>query len=127
MKKICTFVLVGLMLILTACQSNSHKIKITIPAGITGDYIYSEEEISPLKDKIKITAGEGFKETGAVLRAVEVKEERKYESFYLSNDMPVAVAAEKGGWFKIGIQVNNSSDEDRVVYLNVENIDVRIA
>lgn len=34
--------------------------------------------------------------------------------------------AEKGEWYKIGIAMQNPTDEDIVVVFNVENVKVRI-
>ena len=33
---------------------------------------------------------------------------------------------EKGAWFKIGIAMQNPTDEDITVYVNVEGVEVRI-
>ena len=48
------------------------------------------------------------------------------EPAYLTPGMPVKMDAEKSGWFKIGVNVQNNTDEDKIVYVNVDNIEVRI-
>ena len=34
---------------------------------------------------------------------------------------------EKGAWFKIGVNVQNTTDESKDVYVSVKNVEVRIA
>ncbi len=57
---------------------------------------------------------------------VDVKEENAYEPTYLTPGMPIKMDVEKGAWFKIGVAVNNDTDEDITVYVNVKKVDVRI-
>ena len=40
--------------------------------------------------------------------------------------MPVEFDAEKDTWFKIGVNMQNSTNEDIIVYVEVENVEVRI-
>ncbi len=40
--------------------------------------------------------------------------------------MPVKMDVEKGAWFKIGVNIQNHTDEDIDVYVNVSNVDLRI-
>jgi len=39
---------------------------------------------------------------------------------------PILIDVEKGAWFKIGIALQNPTDEDIVVGITVENVKVRI-
>ena len=41
--------------------------------------------------------------------------------------MPVKMDVEKGAWFKIGVNVQNTTDESMDVYVSVKNVEVRIA
>ncbi len=34
---------------------------------------------------------------------------------------------EKGAWFKIGVNIQNPTDESKDVYVSVKNVEVRIA
>ena len=61
-----------------------------------------------------------------VLKPIEVEEENAYERTYLDNGQPLLVDVEKGAWFKIGIALQNPTDEDIVVGITVENVKVRI-
>lgn len=113
---------------LVGCASNqTHTIKITIPAGSTEAFVYSDEEISPTGNKITISSGKGLGDTEIQLKTIEVKEENAYdEPTYLTPGMPVKMNVEKGAWFKIGVSVQNESDIDKVVYVEVKGVDVRI-
>lgn len=111
---------------LTNPKQNSFKIRITIPAGTTEDFVYSDEEISPLGNKITISSGDRLGDTEVVLKPIEVTEENAYEPTYLTPGMPVEMDVEKGAWFKIGIGMQNPTEEDIVVYVEVDGIEVRI-
>ena len=65
-------------------------------------------------------------DTEVVLKPIEVKEEKTYEPTYLTPGMPVEMDAEKGAWFKIGVSMQNPTDTDRIVYVEVEGVEVRI-
>ena len=64
--------------------------------------------------------------TEVVLKPIEVTEENAYERTFLDNGQPLLIDVEKGAWFKIGIALQNPSDEDIVVGITVENVKVRI-
>ena len=118
---------------LTNPKQDSFTIRIVVPAGSTEeivyqeDFAYSDEEISPLGNKITISSGEGLGDTEVVLKPIQVKEENVYEPTYLTPGMPVEMDVEKGAWFKVGVNVQNPTDEDIIVYVEVENIEVRIS
>ena len=134
MKKLIALGLAVVCIIsLVSCgKKDTYMIGITIPADSTEeivyqeDFFYSDEEISPTSNKITISSGEGLGDTEVVLKPIEVKEENAYEPTYLTPGMPVEMDVEKGAWFKIGIALQNSSDEDIVIGITVENVKVRI-
>lgn len=55
-----------------------------------------------------------------------VKEENAYEPTYLTPGMPVEMDVEKGAWVKIGVAMQNPTDTDITVYVEVEGVEVRI-
>ena len=118
---------------LTNPKQDSFTIRIVVPAGSTEeivyqeDFAYSDEEISPLGNKITILSGEGLGDTEIVLKPIQVKEENAYEPTYLTPGMPVEMDVEKGAWFKVGVNVQNPTDEDIIVYVEVEGVEVRIS
>ena len=125
-------ILCGLGVWLLLDNEKSYDIRITIPAGTMGevvyqeDFIYSDEEISPIGNKIKISSSKGMGDTEVVLKPIEVKEENAYEPTYLTPGMPVEMEVEKGGWFKIGVNMQNPTDEDIDVYVTVTGVELRI-
>jgi len=108
--------------------AKEYQIRITIPAGSTEPICYSDTEISPKGNTLTIYAGEGLGDTEIDLLPVEVREENAYdETFYITPGMPVKMDVEKGAWFKIGVNIQNPTDESKDVYVSVKNVEVRIA
>ena len=128
MKKLIALVLALVcVLALAGCgQNDTYKIRITVPAGSTEAFVYSDEEISAIGKKITISSGEGLGDTEVVLKPIEVKEENAYEPTYLTPGMPVEMNVEKGAWFKVGVSMQNPTDEDITVYVEVKGVEVRI-
>lgn len=134
-------IIIGIIIVAILCgltiwsllkNEKSYDIRITIPAGTMGevvyqeDFIYSDEEISPIGNKIKVSSGKWLGDTEVVLKPIEVKEENAYEPTYLTPGMPVEMEVEKGAWFKIGVNMQNPTDEDIDVYVTVTGIELRI-
>ena len=113
-------------------QGETYTVHVTVPAGTMSefvyieDFIYSDEEISPQKKQLTLKSQDLPDGTEFVLQPVEVKEENAYERTYLDRGQPLLIDVEKGAWFKIGIALQNPTDEDIVVGITVENVKVRI-
>lgn len=130
MKKYISIILSILcVLSLVGCgKKEKYEIEILVPAGSTEAFVYSDEVIRPTGNKITISAGAGLADTEVVLKPVGVKQENAYEPTYLTHGMPVKMDVEKGGWFKIGVSVQNDSDRGPIaVSVEVEGVEVRIA
>lgn len=113
---------------LTNPKNDIFDIKIIIPAGSEETVFYSEEEISPKQNQFTVSAGQNLGDTLIVLKATEGKEENAYdESTYLTPGLPVKISAEKGAWFQIGVTTSNPATEDRVVFVQVKGVEVRIS
>ena len=140
MKKKTFKVIAAIMLLVLAVvfawfswgQGETYTIHVTVPAGTMDefvyieDFIYSDEEISPQKNRLELKAINIPDRTEVVLKPIEVTEENAYERTFLDNGQPLLIDVEKGAWFKIGIALQNPSDEDIVVGITVENVKVRI-
>ena len=129
MKKIITLSLALICALgMVGCgKEEKHEIEILIPAGSTEAFVYSDAEIRPVGNKITIWSGAGLGDTEVILKPVEVKQENAYEPTYLTHGMPVKIDVEKGGWFKIGVSVQNDSDRGPIaVAVEVEGVEVRI-
>ena len=130
MKKILSmYFIMFCAFMLAACgKSEKHTIEILVPAGSTAEFVYSDTEICPTGNKITISSGAGLGDTEVILKPVEVKQKTAYEPAYLTHGMPVKMDVEKGGWFKIGVSVQNDSDRGPIaVSVDVEGVEVRIA
>ena len=132
-------VLVAIVLVLAGVlswfiwgQGETYTIHVTVPAGTMDefvyieDFIYSDEEISPQKKQLTLKSIDLPDGTEFLLQPVEVTEENAYERTYLDRGQPLLIDVEKGAWFKIGIALQNPTDEDIVVGITVENVKVRI-
>ena len=122
----------AVLVILAICfltnPTKEYKIRITIPAGSTETYCYSDEEISPKGNTLTFYAGEGLGDTEITLLPVEARKENAYdEPIYITPGMPVKIDVEKGAWFKIGVNIQNPTEESMDVYVSVRNVEVRIA
>jgi len=135
MKKVLVaiiLVLAGILSWLIWGQGETYTIHVTVPAGTMGEFvyienfIYSDEEISPQKKQLTLKSIDLPDGTEFVLQPVEVKEENAYERTYLDKGEPLLIDVEKGAWFKIGIALQNPTNEDIVVGITVENVKVRI-
>lgn len=113
---------------LTTPRSDVYDIKIAIPAGGGQPVYYSDMEISPTKDFIVLSSGEGLGDTMVSLVPVEAKTETAYdEPTYMTPGLSVKMNAEKGAWFQVGVSCGGLADRDIEVYVHVENVNVRIA
>ena len=136
-----TFKVVGAIMLLVLAvvlawffwgQGETYTIHVIVPAGTMDefvyieDFIYSDEEISPQKNRLELKAINIPDRTEVVLKPIEVTEENAYERTFLDNGQPLLIDVEKGAWFKIGIALQNPSDEDIVVGITVENVKVRL-
>ena len=135
MKKVLVaivLVLAGILAWVIWGQGETYTIHVTVPAGTMDefvyieDFIYSDEEISPQKKQLTLKSIDLPDGTEFVLQPVEVKEENAYERTYLDRGQPLLIDVEKGAWFKIGVALQNPTDEDIVVGITVENVKVRI-
>ena len=128
MKKLITlsFVLVCILALAGCGKNDTYKISITVPAGSTETFAYSDEEISATGNTISISSDEGLGDTEVILQPVNEMLETGYIATYLTPGMPVKFDALKGEWFKVGVSMQNDTDTDITVYVEVEGVDVRI-
>lgn len=129
MKKVTLICLVVLFVLsVTGCgvKDNTHVICITVPAGSKDAYVYSEEEILPIKGSITISCEEELGEVTLDFKPENEDEMMIFDSTpRVSSDMPLEAYIERG-WYRIGVSVQNPTGWDRKVYLTVTNVDVRV-
>lgn len=111
---------------LTNPKQDRYTLRIVVPAGSQEKFVYTDEEVSTVRNSIKIWSGDGLGDTEVLLFPVNKTAETGYTATYLTHGMPVEFDAEKDTWFKIGVNMQNSTNEDIIVYVEVENVEVRI-
>ena len=111
---------------LTNPKQDRYTLRIVVPAGSQEEFVYTDEEVSTVRNSIKIWSGDGLGDTEVLLFPVNKTAETGYTATYLTHGMPVEFDAENDTWFKIGVNMQNSTNEDIIVYVEVENVEVRI-
>ena len=111
---------------LTNPKQDRYTLRIVVPAGSQEEFVYTDEDVSTVRNSIKIWSGDGLGDTEVLLFPVNKTAETGYTATYLTHGMPVEFDAEKDTWFKIGVNMQNSTNEDIIVYVEVENVEVRI-
>ena len=111
---------------LTNPKQDRYTLRIVVPAGSQEEFAYTDEEVSTVRNSIKIWSGDGLGDTEVLLFPVNKTAETGYTATYLTHGMPVEFDAEKDTWFKIGVNMQNPTNEDIIVYVEVENVEVRI-
>ena len=110
----------------SACGKKTYSIGITIPAGSTDAFVYSDQQICPTGRKITLRCGEGLGDAEVILKPVDETLEMEYVGTYITPGLPVEFDTVKGEWLCVGVFVQNPTDSDIVVYVDVEGVDVRI-
>ena len=107
-------------------MQSDYAIKIVVPAGSQGEFVYSDEELSPRKSQLDIKSIDMPMDAEFVLKPIDATQENTYECTNFPKGEPMLIEVEKGAWFKIGIAMDNPTDEDIVVVFHVVNVKVRI-
>lgn len=113
---------------LTNPKQDCYSLRVVVPPGGHEQFVYTEEEISPLGKYITVYCGEGMGDASVILKPMQVRTETAYDQeWYITPGLTVKLEAEKGGWFKVGVRMWNETGEDKIVYVNVEDVEVRIS
>lgn len=119
---ICTSNLIG------CSKKEKCEIEILIPSGSTDAFVYSEVEIHPIGNKIRIWSGAGLADTEVILKPVDEDVETGYVAEYLTHGVPVEFDTLNVNeeWFNIGVSVQNDSDRGAIaVAVEVEGVEIR--
>ena len=129
MKKLITFVLALICVFASAGCSAQREfaIKVVVPAGSQGECIYSDEELSPRKGRIEVKSIDLPEDARFVLKPIDESQGNIYECTNFPKGESMLIDAEKGAWYKIGVAMDNPTDEDLVVVFHVVNVIIRIA
>ena len=103
-----------------------YAVRIVVPAGNQGEFVYSEEEISPRKSQLDIKSIDMSEDAEFALMPVGETQENVYECTNFPKGEPMLIDVEKGAWYKIGIAMENPTNEDIVVVFHIVNAIVRV-
>ena len=133
MKKmrVLIFALVGVLVMVGCGKNNTYEIGIVLSpdeievGGYQEELDYSDEEISPIGSKIVIYGTQSLGDASIVLVPTESDEKIEYQPTYITPGMPVEFEVEAGKWYKIGVAKYNDTDTDKIVYVEVEGVEIR--
>ena len=80
---------------LTNPKQDRYTLRIVVPAGSQEEFVYTEEEVSTVRNSIKIWSGDGLGDTEVLLFPVNKTAETGYTATYLTHGMSVEFDAEK--------------------------------
>ena len=128
MNRLITFILTLVCVLgLVGCSAkNEYAVRIVVPAGNNGEFVYSEEIISPRKNQLDIKSIDMSEDAIFLFMPVDETRENVYECTDFPKGEPMLIDAEKGAWYKIAIAKENPTDEDIVVVFHITNAKVRI-
>ena len=128
MKKLMVLVLaLACVLGLAGCSAQKeYAISVVVPAGSQGQFVYSDEEISPRKSQLEIKSIDLAEDAEFVLKPIGESQENIYECTNFPKGEPMLIDVDKGAWYKIGIDMENPTGEDIVVVFHVINVKVRM-
>lgn len=134
MKKFMVLVLaMSFIFTLTGCKkNNTYEVGIVVSpdeievGGYQEELDYSAEEISPLGNKIIIYGTQSLGDASIVLIPTEENEKTEYQPTYITPGMPVEFEVEAGKWYKIGVAKYNDTDTGKIVYVEIEGVEIRI-
>ena len=124
---IAMFLILVCVLGLNGCSSQKeYSIRIVVPAGHQGELIYAEDVISPRKSRLEIKSIDLSKNAKFVLEPVDRTQVSTYECTDFPKGAPMLIEVKKGAWYKIGVAMENPTDEDIVVVFHVKNLKTKI-
>lgn len=98
MKKLIAFVLALVCVLgLAGCSAQKeYAIRIVVPAGSQGEFVYSDEEISPRKSRLEIKSIDLAEDADFILKPVDETQENAYECASFPKGEPMLIDVEKG-------------------------------
>ncbi len=127
MRKLGVLFFLLMVAVIAGCSKREYEVNIVIPAGTQGEMVYSDMEVSPKGNTVKISTGEGLGDTSVCLKPVDSGEEYEPQGEYLTGGITVELSAEHGKWYRIGIRSYNETDQDITVTVKVRGAELRIS
>lgn len=97
------------------------RIDITVPAGST-TAVYSRTEICPQQSTVYVRPGEGLGDAGVVLTPASGGEA---VSAYITPGIQMGLRVEKGAWYRVGLTMQNSTEQPVQVSVILRGVQVR--
>ena len=112
---------------LTACVNGgvTYGIGIHMPGGDENATRFSDEEIMPKSNTIKITAEAGSPDAGITLVGVDGAEST--DTKYIFSGATVEFNVKKGCWYRIRIQSSGKGTGEYDYVVTLDNVDLRIS
>ena len=107
------------------CTTKTNSVKIVVPAGSKGEFVYSDTELSTYESQLDIKSIDMPKDAKFVLKPIDTTQQNAYECTNFPKGEPMLIEVEKGTWYKIGVAMENPTDEDIIVVFHIENVKVR--
>lgn len=104
-------------------KKDRYTLAIKVPPGGANAYYYSEEEICTTGKTIIISTGKGLGDCEVILVSSSGQKE---PPTYLTPGMSTTLAALNKVWYRVGVRLQNPSEKELIVYVEVKNVDVRI-
>lgn len=113
---------------MTSPKSRNYDVTVRIPAGSEIDTIwYSDEEISPKGNILKLDTGDFYRGT-LILLTTDGKNDIVEQTAQLQSNTPVTFQVQPGVWYRVGLRMGlNIGDNDISLKVRVRNAEVRIA
>ena len=130
MKKVISLVLVLVMVLaFTGCgKKTPQEIKITIPAGCTDDFVYSDTQVCP-KKSFDVYGGIGIHTKSEFHvpedRGIILNPDETGGKIYASNTTNEVLLTRKT-WYNVGVEGNNPTDKDIEVSIILYDVDLRL-
>ena len=116
-----------LVLVLSGCgKRNTYRVQITVPAGSEKSFYFSEEQIAATGKKITVASNQALGATEVLLCPVSDTVTPGYVNTPLTPETPVTFEAQPGEWFTLGLLLQNDTNGDKIFFVEVKGVEVRI-
>lgn len=82
-----------------------------VPAGSTEQFAYSDETVTAADGTVTVSAGEGLRDTEAILLPAGENAETGYTAAHLTPGMPAEFDVTKGEQYRIGVSAQNGGGQ----------------
>lgn len=118
--------ILGLILLTAGCGGNTeYPVTVTVSAGSTGDFYYTEEQVFACGSSIFVRPGDGAGEMLVMLKPMNESFNTGFVAETMTPDSPAELDLQKGEWYRVGVFLENQGAEDMTVTLLVRGVKVQ--